>query len=482
MSRDLSRMPFPGDPDRTALIEADGETAGRAISFGELDHMVDHFAAETARRLPSGGRVAIAAENGLFAVAATLGVMRGGATAVPLNLRLPDAALADTIADCGAAFAFATEDVAPRLPVPSVSEAREGQGVSTPADPALIMYTSGSTGRPKGVPISHAGYCWALDSFAGLADRIKGLRGLVAAPLFHMNGQFHLWNMLNCGATVVLMQRFDARHALSLVDRENICRITGVPTMMALAVRALEQGHPADTRRVGSIAMGSAPFAPELMADIRRWFPNAEVSNGFGTTETGPVSFGPSPDGRPTPPGALGVPMTGVEWRLVGGSSPDEGLLELRNPMTLPAYWNRPEETARKLVDGWYRTGDRMRRDAQGWFWFAGRSDDMIVTGGENVHPEEVERVLAEHPAVLQAAVVEVPHRTKHQVPVAFVVLHAAMATDEGELKTFALERLPPYAHPRRVIEIPAMPLMAANKINRSQLRAMAAARIGMLG
>jgi acyl-CoA synthetase (AMP-forming)/AMP-acid ligase II len=482
MRADLSRVPFTGEPGRLALVEADGDTAGRCLTLYELDRLVDRFAAETVRRLPDGGRVAIAAENGVFSVAATLGVMRGGATAVPLNLRLPDAALADTLADCGAAFAFATEDVANRMPIPSLSEPSEGQGGSQPRDPALIMYTSGSTGRPKGVPIRHRGYCWALNSFAGLADRVAGRRGLVAAPLFHMNGQFHLWNMLSCGATVVLMRRFDARHMLSLVDREDVSRITGVPTMMALAVQALEQGHPADMRRVTSIAMGSAPFAPELMADIRRWFPNAEVTNGFGTTETGPVSFGASPEGLPTPPGALGVPMPGVEWRLVDGPSPNEGMLELRNPMTLEAYWNRPEETARKLVDGWYRTGDRMRRDDRGFFWFAGRSDDMIVTGGENVHPEEVEQALAGHPSVLQAAVVAVPHRTKHRVPVAFVVPRPHASIDEEVLKAFALEHLPPYAHPRRVIAIPSMPLMAQNKIDRSRLTALAAERIGVLG
>jgi acyl-CoA synthetase (AMP-forming)/AMP-acid ligase II len=163
--------------------------------------------------------------------------------------------------------------------------------------------------------------------------------------------------------------------------------------------------------------------------------------------------------------------MPGVELCLVGGAGPEEGRLLLRSPMTLRAYVNRPELSAAKIVDGWYDTADLMRRDAAGFYYFVGRADDMMLVGGENVFPAEVERLLERHPEVAQAAVIAVPDEIKGEKPVAFVVLRPGAVFDEGALKTFTLANGPAYAHPRRVLQLAELPLSAANKVDQAALR-----------
>ena len=159
-------------------------------------------------------------------------------------------------------------------------------------------------------------------------------------------------------------------------------------------------------------------------------FPNARVTNGYGTTETGPIVFGAHPDGKPRPKLSLGYPVPQIEWKLVGGASEDEGVLAPQPPADdrLP---QPPEATAKRLTDGWYDTGDVMRRDADGFFFFVGRADDMFVCGGENVYPGEVEKLLERHPAVLQVRVVPVADEIKDQLPVAFVVARPGSADSE---------------------------------------------------
>jgi acyl-CoA synthetase (AMP-forming)/AMP-acid ligase II len=223
--------------------------------------------------------------------------------------------------------------------------------------------------------------------------------------------------------------------------------------------------------------MGSAPASRQLLAELEHYFPNAEPLLVYGVTEGGPVPLGPHPAGKPRPPGSIGAPYAGTEAKLIAGANPDEGELVVRNPGVLLAYHNLPEETARCIRDGWYHTGDICRRDADGFYYFIGRSDDMFVSGGENIFPIEVETLLERHPAVHQALVLPFDHELKGQVPYAFVVLHAGRTASEDELKAFALANGPAYQHPRRVFFLERMPLAGTNKIDRDWLRQWAAGK-----
>ena len=190
----------------------------------------------------------------------------------------------------------------------------------------------------------------------------------------------------------------------------------------------------------------------------------------YGTTEAGPAVFGPHPDGGPQPPMSLGYPLPGSEVRLVGGPSPDEGVLEMRNPAVMPGYSNLPELTEKVLNDGWYHRGDVMRRDTEGFYYFLGRADDMFVCNGENIFPGEVERVLDSHPGVLKACVVAADDEERGQIPIAFVVPRTGIEISEQDLKTHALAHGPAYQHPRVVKLVRELPLAGTNKIDRRSL------------
>jgi len=226
------------------------------------------------------------------------------------------------------------------------------------------------------------------------------------------------------------------------------------------------------------VRMGSAPVSSRLMDAARRNFPGAAVSNGYGTTEAGPVAFAPHPDGRPTPDLSVGLAHPRVELRLVAGDdrNAEEGVLQMRCPALMNGYHNLPEATARAMTeDGFYITGDVFRRDADGFYYFVGRADDMFVSGGENVHPGEVEKLLERHPDIHQAVVVPVDDELKYQKPVAFVVPRPGTAPSEDQVKVFALANAAPYLHPRRVWFLAEMPLAGTNKIDRRALAERAA-------
>jgi long-chain acyl-CoA synthetase len=341
---------------------------------------------------------------------------------------------------------------------------------------ANILYTSGSTGLPKGVPITHGGFLYALRGAAADIPQPWEARVMVAAPLYHMNALFWTELALMCGASVVLLSRFDARGYLTAAAGQRCTHLSGVPTMIALALRETDLLATLDLSSVQAIGVGSAPLSAEMMAEFRRAFPGAAISNGYGTTESGPLAFRPHPDGRPTPWPAMGVASDRVELKLVGGPSPDEGTLWVRSPVVTPGYLNLPQKTAERIRDGWYDTGDIMRRDAEGFYYFVGRADDMFTCGGENVYPGEVEAMLEAHPAIAQAAVVPVPDRIKGNLPAAFVVPAPGATLDAETVKAHALAEGPAYQHPRFVVIVDALPLSGTNKIDRKPLIEQAAA------
>ena len=253
----------------------------------------------------------------------------------------------------------------------------------------MFLYTSGSTGRPKGVVLSHHSHLWVLDQ-RRRAPSPADHRVQVAAPLYHMNALAVCQAALAQHDTIVLLPNFTAATYIDAIGAHRVTALTSVPTMIAMMLRDSERLARTDLSSVSAIRMGSAPVSRTLLAAVRKAFPRAVISNGYGTTEAGPIVFAPHPDGRPTPDVSLGVAHPRVELRL-SGDDPHQGVLEMRCPALMTEYHNLPDRTRQALTeDGFYRTGDVFSRDADGFYTFVGRADDMFVSGGENVYPGEV--------------------------------------------------------------------------------------------
>jgi len=236
-----------------------------------------------------------------------------------------------------------------------------------------------------------------------------------------------------------------------------------------------------DLSSVEFVRMGSAPVSHGLMEALHRALPQAAVTNAYGTTEAGPVVFGPHPKGLRQPETSVGYPHPQVALRLVDGANrnADEGVLEMKCPALMLGYHNRPDLDPPFTEDGFYVTGDVFRRDGDGFHYFVGRTDDMFVSGGENIYPADVERMLEQHPDVAQAAVVPIDDEIKGQKPVAFVIAKPGHKPSEDAIKQFALANAPAYAHPRFVWVLDKLPLASTNKIDRGALKRMAGERVG---
>jgi acyl-CoA synthetase (AMP-forming)/AMP-acid ligase II len=488
---DILRLPALGD--RPAYIDLRQPVRPQQLTAVELDGRTVAFARGLRRHgIRVGERVGILAENRLEFLVSYLGAMRMGAVAVPVNFKLPAATIAHIYQDSEIKLSFVDERRAALVPagMPRVSfDARGGREFMDFLDPgtletfvpgegdlAEILYTSGSTGLPKGVPLGHRGQLWAVSRYCEeLAEHTPAERTLVVAPLYHMNGLFFSTVALANRVAIFSLPRFEARTYLRAVAEHGCTVLSGIPTMFAMMVRETELIAQLDLGSVHSISIGSAPLTDALLVQVERLFPNAIVSNGFGTTEAGPATFGRHPDGLPTPPLALGYPAPGTHCRLVDGPSPDQGVLALQTPALMDGYLNLPRVTAEKIREGWYLTGDVMRRDANGFFYFVGRADDMFVCGGENIYPGEVEKLLEHHPAVAQAIVVPAPDDIKGQIPVAFIVARPGTQPVAEEIKQYALANGPAYAHPRFVVFREQLPVSGTHKLDRAALTREAA-------
>jgi acyl-CoA synthetase (AMP-forming)/AMP-acid ligase II len=308
-------------------------------------------------------------------------------------------------------------------------------------------------------------------------------RFLVAAPLFHMNGLGTSKVALAGHATIVLLPQFDARRYIEAIGRFGATFLTSVPTMLALVVRETDTLARTDLSSVRAVRMGSAPTTQQLIDAVKRAFPGTAVSYIYGTTEGGPVMFGPHPDGRPQADLALGWPRPEVEVRLVGpdGRDTEEGMLWIRTPAIMPGYLNLPDKTREVLThDGWYISGDTLRREADGAYYFVGRADDMFVCGGENIYPGEVEAMLERHPDIMQACVVPIPDEIKYGKPFAFVVTRNGRPLTEDAVKQYALAHAPAFQHPRHVVFMPELPLASTGKVDRVALRQLALQHLHM--
>jgi acyl-CoA synthetase (AMP-forming)/AMP-acid ligase II len=281
-------------------------------------------------------------------------------------------------------------------------------------------------------------------------------------------------------ATIVLLPQFSARAYIEAIGRYRCTFLTAVPPMIAMMLRETALLARTDLTCVEAVRMGSAPVSAGLMAALRAALPRATVTNAYGTTEAGPVVFGPHPHGLPQPELSVGTPHPLVSLRLVDGDNRDaaQGVLEMKCPALMNGYHNRPDVKPPLTADGYYITGDVFRRDGDGFYYFVGRIDDMFVSGGENIYPADIERMLERHAGVAQAAVVPIDDDIKGSKPVAFVIRKPGTAIDDDEIKRFALEHAPAYAHPRFVWFVDDLPLASTNKLDRAALQRMAAERM----
>ena len=250
-----------------------------------------------------------------------------------------------------------------------------------------------------------------------------------------MNGLFSAKMVMLNGGTIVLMTAF-TRQGLHPRHRppSRVDMVTSVPTMLALVMRETEELAKADLDlRHHRASPARRRSTAEFFEQMHRLFPKAETANSWGTTESGPLGFGPHPTASPSRMGALGYPRKGIEVKFVGGDDRrTQGVLHIRTPALMTRLLNREADTKKRLIDGWYDTGDVMRRDENGFVFFVGRADDMFQCGGENVYPGEVEKLLGQHPDVAQVCVVPVADEIKYQLPVAFVVPQARHDAERG--------------------------------------------------
>lgn len=476
-------------PNKVALIEPGDFSDPRLTTFAELDTECDAVARGLlARGYCPGDAIGILAQNSREQVCAYFGIMRAGMVAVPFSYKLNRQVNAHIIKDSGMKAVFCDPEYRDRCPDDiAILSLKRGTGYEELLDfgpfetfeplgreLAMILYTSGSTGNPKGVLLSHASQRWSLDRGAALYGDKETHCYIVAAPMFHMNATISLKSALRAGAGAVLLPTFDAAAYARSIQEFRVTSLTSVPTMLALVAKESAALGQLDFSSVTDVMMGSAPLTQALIDKVQDMFPGANISNSYGTTEGGPSPFGPHPGGIPRPPLSLGYPAPELAVELGESDLADQGVFYVRSPMVMEGYKNLPEKTAEVLTDGWYRSGDIMRRDENGFFYFVGRADDMFNVGGENVWPGEVEKLIETLPGVHQACVVAAPHETKHLAPFAWVVLQNGAALTEDDVKKHTLDHGPAFAHPRHVRFIGEIPLAGTNKPDRKALEVQA--------
>lgn len=484
-------------PDRIAIHDwVDGRQ--RSLTHAWLEAELNTVAVALTRGFSVGQRIAVGIGNRAEFIAVFFGAMRAGLVPVPLNLRQGRLHLAHVLKDSGAVAAIIESGTNPNLPqlvedldLPlkiSLGKQRSGwityeemfiaaHEVLAPlalpeGHPAMQPYTSGSTGRPKGVVLTHSGQLWWAETYARLYPPSPDEISLVPVPLYHKNAMAGvIKTRLPGGAAVVLMPQFDARLFLHHLARFRCTHATGVPAIYSLALRETDLLESLDFSALRSLSVGSAPVHDELLASMEKAF-RCRVFESYGSTEGGPVMFGPPTDGTDVPLGSCGMIWPGCEARLVAvnGEEPSVGELLIRNPGVMSSYHALPEMTAAHLVDGWYKTGDLFEVNDDGFWFFRGRSDDMFICGGENIFPKEVEDILLRHPAVRDACVVPVPHPVKGQIPIALVVASPGNRPAEKELRQFCLANGPAFAHPRHIVFVDTMPLNGVGKVDRASV------------
>ncbi|MEU1947775.1 long-chain fatty acid--CoA ligase, partial [Streptomyces sp. NPDC020125] len=498
-------------PDRDAVVCGD-----RTLTYAQLDAAANRVAGLLASRgIGRGDKVALSCVNVPQFPVVYYGILKAGAVVVPVNVLLKRREIAYHLADSEARAYFCFEGT-DKLPLgqegwagftetegcedfflitdgpvaacalsraETLDEALDGQSaefaaeVTEPGDTAVILYTSGTTGEPKGAELTHAGMALnALTCHKMLGEADHDVH-LVTLPLFHSFGQTVQMNAgLAARATLILMPRFDAHGAMSLMRRHQVTFFAGVPTMYTALLG--ECTADADAAAAGQnlrIAVsGGAPLPVEIHRSFRRRF-GTSIREGYGLSETSPLATFTPPGSEPRP-GSIGKPVWGVEVDLIGDdwTSVGDGRIgevAIRGHNVMRGYHRRPEATAEVLRGGWFRTGDLASRDEDGWLYIVDRAKDMIIRGGFNVYPREIEETLLSHPAVSMAAVVGVPHATHGEEVKAFIVPVPGAEITEEALVAWCRGTMAGYKYPRLVELRESLPMNATGKILKRDLR-----------
>jgi len=469
------------------------------ITYRAYDARTDHVAGGLAALgVERGDRVALLLPNGLPIVEAYMAVAKLGAVSVPLNPMFTPREIEYVVNDSCAKVVVASPRDAARVQalasrLPSVRQVvvtdAEPPGLvpfarlhaARPAPPvpvdgdaiAMILYTSGTTGDPKGAMLSHAGL---LDNARAVVEAVgfcASDRSLCVLPLFHLFAiAFDYLQMMTVGGSTVIVERFEAAEALRLIERHRVSVLIGVPTMFIYLLQHPNRPkHDLASLRLGDT--GGGPVPSSLKAAYEREI-GMVLLESYGLTEASPVVTIERP-GLPRREGACGLTLPGMETRVVDAAGRDVeagelGELLVRGPNVMKGYFNMPDATARTIVDGWLRTGDLVRKDADGYVYMVDRLKHMIICGGYNIYPKEVENVLHEHPGVLECAVVGVPDPVKGELPKACIVPRPGVAVTAAEIQTFCRASLAAYKVPRLVEFLDRLPKTATGKIRKGEL------------
>jgi len=360
-----------------------------------------------------------------------------------------------------------------------------------PEDDATIFYTSGTTGKPKGAVITHRNIvsnffnamCAQARSFLRRGEALPvpdpnvQKANLLSVPFFHATGCFAVMiPAMFGGSKLVLQRRWNADQALELIEREKITSAGGVPT---IAWQLIEHPrfHEFDLSSLETISYGGAPSAPELVRRMKERFPNLKPGQGWGMTETSATATSNFGEDYERKPSSCGVPSPTGEVKIVGGKGEtlpvgEVGELYYRGPIVVRCYWNKPQATAETFIDGWVKTGDLAKVDEEGFVYIVDRAKDMLIRGGENIYCVEVENALYDHPAVMDAAVIGIPHRTLGEEPAAAVHLKPGVTATEEQLRHHVAQKLAAFKVPVKILFLPeTLPRNANGKIMKKDLK-----------
>jgi len=477
-------------PDAPAIRLGEAE-----LAYAELDDRSARLATLLREKgIEPGDRVGVMLPNVPEFPIAYYGVLRAGGIVVPMNVLLKEREIAFYLGDSGAKLllawhGFAEEaragaadagaelvEVEPAAFAATLAELEPSPGVADTAedDIAVLLYTSGTTGKPKGAELTHLNLARNAEISSrttcqvGAGDVVLG-----ALPLFHSFGQSVGMNAsLRVGACLTLVPKFDPDDALATMQRDRVTHFYGVPTMFGALLHHPERER-FDTSTLRTCVTGGASMPVEVLRGFEDGF-GAKVLEGYGLSETSPVASSNHPD-MERKPGSIGTPIEGVEMRVVNEddepvSRGEVGEIVIRGHNIMKGYWQQPEATAEAMRGGWFHSGDMARVDEDGYFYIVDRKKDLIIRGGYNVYPREVEEVLYEHPKIREAAVVGVPHDEWGEEIGAAVVLHEGEELDPEEVSAYVKDRIAAYKYPRVVWFLDDLPKGPTGKILKREI------------